>query len=322
MKIISFNSYKGGACRTTTCYNTLPFLAKELGATSAQPILVFDVDLDSMGMTNLLDKQGKFNHAKYSANNLFKKDLFGICEHIKNNEFDDEEDLENYYALFNKAGKELGLEDDGAVLFCGVDSAMSNFSDDTFKSVYDEINSPLGNLIRALNGLEDDQKPKAIVFDCAAGVQMSTIMVLEKVNTMVMCMRPTFQFRTGTSHYIINRIPQKLRHQQLSNPRRLVLVPTAVAACGANSTREILMLRNESYRGIQNIRELADTYSAEDLGYRFIDDMIDDLDTMGIPEVERFKWKEEGVLYKIQDCTPEEEILKSRYQKLAQVIIK
>ena len=49
MKIISFNSYKGGACRTTTCYNTLPFLAKELGATSQQPILVFDVDLDSMG---------------------------------------------------------------------------------------------------------------------------------------------------------------------------------------------------------------------------------------------------------------------------------
>lgn len=322
MKILSFNSYKGGACRTTTCYNTLPFLAQELGATSKQPILVFDVDLDSMGMTNLLDKQGNFNHAKYSANNLFVKDLDGICDRIRNNEFDDEGDLEHYYALFNKAGKELGLEDDGAVLFCGVDSSASNFSDDTFKSVYDEMNSPIGNLIKALNNLEEDEKPKAIVFDCAAGVQMSTIMVLEKVNTMVMCMRPTYQFRTGTSHYIVNRIPQKLRHQQLSNPRKLVLVPTAVAACGPNSSKEILLLRNESYLGIQGIRELTDDYSIDELGYRFVDDMIDDLDTMGIPEVERFKWKEEGVLYKMNSCTPEEEKLKARYQKLAQVISK
>ena len=319
MKIISFNSYKGGACRTTTCYNTLPFLAKELGATSEQPILVFDVDLDSMGMTNLLDKMDNFNGAKYSANNLFVKDTEGICSKIQNG-FDEEGDLEEYYALFNKAGKELGLEDDGAVLFCGVDSTLSNFSDDTFKSVYDEINSPLGRLISALNDLDEDEKPKALVFDCAAGMQMSTVMVMEKVDTMVMCMRPTYQFRAGTKHYIMDRIPQKLRHQQLSNPRRLVLVPTAVASCDENSPVDILKLRNEAYKGIMQIRRLTDTYGIDDLGYRFVDEMIDGVDTMGIPEVERFKWQEEGTLYKIENCTLQEEKLKGRYGKLAGVI--
>ena len=319
MKIISFNSYKGGACRTTTCYNTLPFLAKELGATEKQPILVFDVDLDSMGMTNLLDKPDNFRNSKYSANNLFVRDRDGICARIQNG-FDEEGDLEDYYSLFNRVGNELGLEDDGAVLFCGVDSALSNFSDDTFKSVYDEVNSPLGKLISALNDLDDDEKPKALIFDCAAGMQMSTVMVMEKVDTMVMCMRPTYQFRAGTKHYIIQRIPQKLRYQQLSDPRRLVLVPTAVAPCGEDSPKDILKLRNEAYRGILQMRNLTDTYDVDDLGYRFVDDMIDGVDTMGIPEVERFKWQEEGTLYKVEECTPQEEKLKSRYIKLAEVI--
>ncbi|MCX4287019.1 MAG: hypothetical protein OSJ68_06990, partial [Clostridia bacterium] len=53
-KTITFFSYKGGAGRSSTALNTLPFLVKELNADAKHPVLLLDMDLDSAGMTYLL----------------------------------------------------------------------------------------------------------------------------------------------------------------------------------------------------------------------------------------------------------------------------
>ena len=57
MKTISFFSYKGGSGRSSLIYNVLPFLADKLNPTPQNPIVLFDMDIDSMGLTYLFDDE-------------------------------------------------------------------------------------------------------------------------------------------------------------------------------------------------------------------------------------------------------------------------
>ena len=178
MLVISFNSYKGGACSTTTCYNTLPYLAEKLGATSKQPILVFDVDLDSMGLTSLfLGKQKQGVAKKYSAKNLFVNDESKINATLYSDDLESIEEDEWFFSNFTKVGKHLGLKEDGSVLFLGADANADVISDDQFKSM--EKNQPLRRLLGALKGM--NPKPKAVIFDCASGVQLTTLSVIMSI---------------------------------------------------------------------------------------------------------------------------------------------
>jgi len=58
--IVSFYSYKGGAGRTTTAVNTIPYIAEKLGADKNNPVLVVDMDLESAGITYFYDLQDRF----------------------------------------------------------------------------------------------------------------------------------------------------------------------------------------------------------------------------------------------------------------------
>ncbi|MDE7464746.1 MAG: hypothetical protein K2M48_06920, partial [Clostridiales bacterium] len=104
MKIISFNSYKGGACRTTTCYNTLPYLAKALNATSDEPLIVYDIDLDSMGLTSIFhaDRLLSSEKMKYSAKHLFVDDENGINGEVYRDCLDSIKENESYFGHYEK----------------------------------------------------------------------------------------------------------------------------------------------------------------------------------------------------------------------------
>ena len=55
-KVISYFSYKGGAGRSTLAYNTIPLLARNhFCPTKESPLIVVDMDIDSCGMSYLLD---------------------------------------------------------------------------------------------------------------------------------------------------------------------------------------------------------------------------------------------------------------------------
>lgn len=316
MKIIAFNSYKGGACRTTTCYNTLPYLAKKLGATSRKPILVFDTDLDSMGMTNILAGNA-FRNASYSSNNLFVEDNVGIIRRIDRSGFRGPDGASWYYNLLKKVGNDLGLEDNGAVLFCGADMEAPTLSDDLYEKYKDSY--PLIQLVRRLDAMPEEDRPVAMIFDCAAGLQMSTLAVLREALTSVTCMRPTMQFRLGTEEYLAEKLPKQIA--KTGKKRNVILLPTSVASLENTTSpvaaKELQKLRASSYKKISSMIARIMDMDEGKLGYTLNYSMIKAVDDMGLPEIERFKW-EEGLLYGLQNLTEKEKSLAARYEELAQ----
>lgn len=329
MKVISFNSYKGGACRTTTCYNTLPYLAKELQATSRQPVIVVDCDLDSMGLTNIFHadsgKEEQKEKLPYSAKHLFVKDNERINERMNNSYFKGVLEDEWYFGHFEKVGEDLGLEDNGSVLFLGVDKLERTISDDDYESKEKFAQyAPVSTLIKRLESLDESLQPKAIIFDCAAGVQMTTIAILKNIEFSVMCMRPTLQFRIGTLDYLYRMLPGQLNSSLEEDPK-IIILPTSVAQStsgtesdGAGSDLETL--RADAIKDIKmNIVDfIIDENENTGLGYTLVPDMAEP-DCFGLPEVERFKWQE-SLLFKRKQLTEQEKVLQDRYIKLAKIL--
>ena len=335
MKVISFNSYKGGACRTTTCYNTLPYLAEQLHATSQQPIIVVDSDLDSMGLTSIFHatekKAGRGEKLPYSAKHLFVDDAENINSNMYTTRFTDVREDE-YFQYFEKVGNKLGLEDNGSVLFLGVDENERTITDDDYaeKETFFE-SSPAGRLIYALNRMQDEtKKPKAIIFDCASGVQLTTLAVFMLIDYSVMCMRPSLQFRIGTRDYLYRMLPGQIKSARKRKERKVILVPTSVAGIAPISDNdadcealreEFDRLRNDTIMSIR--RDIVDFIINEsdevNLGYSLVPKMTE-LDCFGLPEIERFKW-EECLLYKKTQLTTQEQTLKERYGMLASVLV-
>lgn len=327
MKFISFNSYKGGACRTTTCYNTLPYLAKALGATAHRPIIVFDIDLDSMGLTSILTPEHLKSDERliYSARNLFVDDEEGINDYLRDGKLKNAED-EKYFKYFKRVGNDLGLEDDGAVLFCGADINASTISDDDFVSQKESL--PLQALKEALEELDEDDQPVAVIFDCASGLQMSTIAALSMVQKAVVCMRPSLQFRLGTYDYLRKKIPKEIDKSN-SGRREIVLLPTSVPAnivsdSDPNREKALKVLNDlrKSTRGLitDGIVDIIKRAGERSLGYVLNSEMAE-IDDFGLPEIERFKW-EECLLYKEQPITEKEKLLQQKYKQLANILAK
>lgn len=323
MKIISFNSYKGGACRTTTCYNILPYLAKELGATAEQPIIVVDCDLDSMGLTSIfhanVKSDGRKGRLPYSAKHLFVDDGYGINSKLSNTRFTDVRQDE-YFKNFEKVGEKLGLEDDGSVLFLGVDDKERTISDNDYadKETFCE-SAPARKLVTLLGKMDEGKKPKAVVFDCASGVQMTTLAVFMLIDYSVMCMRPTLQFRIGTRDYLYSMLPNHMSNSRRRNrERKILLLPTSVAK--ATESEELEDLRTKTIRTIRNdiVNFIINESDDVEFGYTLIPYMTE-VNCFGLPEIERFKW-EECLLYKAAQLTPQEEALRDRYMKVASIL--
>lgn len=329
MKIISFNSYKGGACRTTTCYNTLPYLAKALNATSKEPILVYDIDLDSMGLTSIFHagKRSTSKRMPYSAEHLFIEDEDGITK--KALEALDNEKTEEYYGYYEKVGIDLGLEDDGSVLFLGADKNASTITDDEYKQ-HSQF-TPIQKLVRVMR--EMATPPKAIVFDCASGVQMTTLVALQLADCDVVCMRPTYQFRVGTGDYILRQIPNEISKHTTETKREVVLLPTAVAQVNVPENepmreKALDLLNTRRKKAFDAItKDIVLVYKMKNknskLDYSLNTEMFEDRNdpVKGLPEIERFKWEEE-LLYSLdeEEMTEQEKLLKKKYEKLAGIL--
>lgn len=332
MKIISFNSYKGGACRTTTCFNTLPYLAKALNATSEEPILVYDIDLDSMGLTNLfhVGEKPSEERMRYSAKNLFVEDDEGINQTVQRELGRDK--IDAFYGYHEKVGETLGLDDCGSVLFLGADRNAPTITDDDFVRYSDD--APIERFIRAIEYMKNTaKKPKAIVFDCASGMQMTTLTALGLADSAVVCMRPTYQFRVGTGDYVLNQIPAEINKSFDGKKREIVLLPTAVSQINVPENEpnrdEVLNrlndLRDGAFNAIDSdiVMRYKRIQKMTKFRYTLNTDMFEDDESAvkGLPEIERFKW-EETLLYgmKPEEMTEQERILQKQYEKLANIL--
>ncbi len=291
MEIVTFYSYKGGAGRSSTTLNTLPYLVKVLEADKKSPILLLDMDLDSAGMTYLLDLDKHFQDSS----------VYDIKDFLRGEENWSENPASSLsehtlYQKFVPVGDKLGVENE-AVMFLGVDDGKK-IDNSEMTGAKEEVFNKLRRFCRKNNF-------SAVVIDSSAGDQYSALLSIQAASLVVHCLRATTQFRIGSFNYLY-------RLKEESIDKKIVLLPTVVPAqdkvIDGTPQRQAAvddMLKRIKELNLKNVRT----------------DFVE-YEKLGINEVERFKWRE-GVLYKIgkeQPLTKDEEEATGRYSKLAQVI--
>jgi len=301
MRTISFFSYKGGSCRSTTAYNTIPFIARDLGATENEPIIIIDTDIDSAGMTLLLEQQ---NDLRGTVDELIIE-----AEDIEGHNADPEQlgiDRHPFFRKMSKVGRKFALAD-GTVRLLGSSTAGGK-----------------GELSHMEDNLETIKKLcaayncRAIIFDTPSGTQFAARRSINASDTVVVCMRPTYQFRTGTKEFLMGE------HDH-GGKRRYLICPTAV------SLRESVILRSRYPQDIKGKieEEVVNpvNQSFEQGRHKLIDGLLERAEgsmLVGIPEVERFKWSE-SCLYQlltdnIDDLNADDTMAIERYELLSRLI--
>jgi cellulose biosynthesis protein BcsQ len=298
MQTITFYSYKGGSCRSVTAINVLPFLVQALNATPKAPILVVDMDLDSAGITALLGEDEHFQK-HYDIKSLLLNGFpgsNGLCQDMASHPF---------FKNLVHVGAKIGVENDSVLLLGANDTKVLGNNEMGGESPESIIR--LKQACRA-NGFS------AILLDSASGDQVPAKISTSAATSIVCCMRPTFQFRTYTFQYL-SRLKDRI-----SPKTNVILLPTAVPNQDVRFKDT-----TEKLNSIRIINEKSEQFNNREkncLLPQFLSE-----DCFGIPEVERFKWRE-GVLYLIdkelkgnEELPGDEKIALSRYRKVAELLV-
>ncbi len=295
MKSLTFFSYKGGAGRTSALVNLIPILGDEdhLNATPETPIVLVDMDIDSAGLTYLLDKADE----AYRSNCYVQYCLGqGIPGHTNTSA---PIDKHPFFSQLCKVGSFFGLEEDAVLFLPAKDGGMI---EDSNSSNYDAKTSPH---LTTLLQLCEDYDCAAVVFDSAAGDQMTAKWSTNSTQIMVCCMRPTKQFREGTIRYL-------KRFEQENNMKDIIIVPNVVPPMRMN-------IDGDSYpiTAKLNLKNAIKMNLDEDKNTLHLEMLTGD--EFGIPMVPRFMWLE-GVLANIESRNEDEEAAYNKYVLLADII--
>lgn len=186
---ISFFSYKGGSGRTSLLFNTLPFLAERLNATEKEPIIVIDLDLDSKGLSYLVERPSEINAIQVlrGDNAIGFRQMGNINEHP-------------FFGRLVPIGALVGLKPnlDKSILFVSAHAKEGAKYLTENGNNYDDGNITLN----ALNRLCRNFNCKALVMDSPAGNQLAAEKSLSIANKIVLAMRITRQFRKGTEEFL------------------------------------------------------------------------------------------------------------------------
>ena len=296
MLVVSFHSYKGGSCRTSTCINTLPYLVKKLGADAEHPILVVDLDIDSQGLTYLVGAENQFN--EYDSKVML---LNRIPDRNRTISIDQHE----FFKKCVPIGERLGVENK-AVYCLGLN--------DTQPMDAQDFTGRIDSALMALYSMCLRMGVKAIVYDTASGDQLAASAACKASKVMVCCMRPTKQFCIGTARFL-GRLRKSINDQIVGKQiTRVIVLPTAVP-------QKEIMIEGVNQRNDANNRIRA---IVRDTPYEVSNAFIVP-ENFGIPEVERFKWHED-ILFNLNrrgELTMEDDsaLAMKRYEHLAEVII-
>lgn len=267
---VSFFSYKGGAGRTSLLFNTLPFIAEKLGATEQEPIIVLDLDLDSKGLSYLIDRSSGINSIQVlrGGSSIGYQYAGDIREHP-------------FFSKLVPIGAIVGLPVnlDRSILCVtahGLEGA--NYLSET--NNYDARNVSLSTLNRLCRNFHC----KAIIMDTPAGNQLAGECALTISSKIVTVMRITRQFRKGTEEF--------LKKKSLGGEfvgKEYIIVPNAVPDTeGTAFTMDNIMNDIE-------ISVKASISENDKLNLALIQN-----GNMGINEVNLFKFREESLLKESQ----------------------
>lgn len=295
MRSISFFSYKGGAGRTTLAFNTIPYIIDELKPTPKNPIVLIDLDIDSKGMSFLLDRASAVNTIQVLKNDIepdfCDPKTVSIVRHP-------------FFKSLAAVGSAFGMDekDDAAVLFV---SAKATNSDNYYinnASNFDAAGIGLNGLVE----LCERYDCKALIMDTPAGEQLASDAALYVSDTIVTVMRITKQFREGTLEFLKAR---SMRYED----KKFILVSNAVPRLEGVNAKILDNIFSKITAGLSNLSDK---------------NIIDIQFTIGkeeaINEVQLFKINEANLyLERIDRELTEDEIRASeKYKKLSGRILK
>lgn len=299
--VISFFSYKGGAGRSTLAYNIIPILAAEhLHPTKEHPIIIVDMDIDSCGMSYLLEVENQIRDdccvQQMLSEGCSNKVTATIREHPN---------FQNLCAV----GKKFGYHDDEAILFLPAKDVKNV---DNNSSNYNDANNPFQrNLGSFIENCEHFGVP-AVILDSAVGNNATANAANQVSNIIVCCMRPTTQFVNGTVRFL------ETLHSSSSpvkGRKKIVVVPNVVP-------QERIVIDGHKYpdlaidRIINKFDPLLD--KQKPLGISYEVGMMKE-DEFGVPAAKSFMWRE-GQLYTQDTLAEDEKLVLTRYKKLAALI--
>ncbi len=205
---VSFFSYKGGAGRTSLLFNTLPFLAEKLHATEKEPIIVIDLDLDSKGLSYLVERTSGINAIQVlkGDNAIGFRQMGNISEHP-------------FFSKLVPIGALAGLDPnlDRSILFVSANTKEGAKYLTENGNNYDDGNVSLS----ALNKICRNFNCKALVMDSPAGNQLTAEKSLSIDHKIVLAMRITRQFRKGSEEFL------KEKSAEFAG-KEYIIVPNAV----------------------------------------------------------------------------------------------
>ena len=308
MKLIDFYSYKGGAGRSVTTLNTIPFIAEALNASPEKPLIVFDMDLESAGITYLVEEDKSF-----SKNEGIKlkdtRDYFDgeISARRKANSRDESDILKNSIDI----SKKVGYPNEGSILFMGVDDS------DLLKEYPNpaDLKKKVSDLITHLKKIA-----AGIIFDSASGGQPISLALLQKSTDIVVCLKVTSQFRHGTLRFL-----DKLMFDNDDfDKKNIILLPVAISENEAMAN-ESLTYKELALKDLIDKIEVFEKKSARGgININFNKVFLTN-ENFGIPEIEKFKWEERNLFFEKsigRTLERDEEIGFKRYQLLGEELSK
>ncbi|MDE5943050.1 MAG: hypothetical protein K2H30_02450 [Clostridia bacterium] len=319
MSFISFYSYKGGSGRTTTTLNTLFYLIREKMPKPERPIIIIDADTESYGMSMLLKDAEK----SYSA----RKSLQGLAINAQQDTFVCNGDPENWksYTNLHEYFVPVGhyftkdIENDAVLLLrSDVTPAEQELE---FSKVFalnknddgGKLNREKANLCEALDVMYACEC--IVVFDTPSGTQDMADLSLSKSGSIVCCMRPSVQFELGT-RACFEKLMQKWKRTK--DEKYIIFCPSAVPFKDISIDSDVYP---EHYKNtlFKRFREemnakADDTHGVVNLLWDMQEGTVP-----GIPEVDRFKWRE-CCLGKIASDKEDERLAKEKYGKLANLL--
>jgi cellulose biosynthesis protein BcsQ len=339
---VSFYSYKGGAGRSTTSWNTIQRLIAPMDPDAKHPFVIVDTDTESAGSTFLYEAEDFFLDGPQSQYQSVQRRMTDKTEYL----FRNDSDKEKFFKGMLPIGKKyFGAKDDNAVLLIGANINKNEFdSTGTTAAAQDQINNFRKNIVTACKACG----AKALFFDTPSGTQFLARKSIELSEIIVCCMRPTTQFRKGTKRQLIDFIKEDLEGDY---EKKYILTPTVVCLDpdqefkmgGEKEPRKYpKYAKTEIEREFETVRKDEEEKVKQAFINNVLKDMLketpssikektefnvkDDNDLVfGIPEIKRFKWFE---MYLAQiaeeggELTDNDKIAINRYEYLAQTILK
>jgi len=339
---VSFYSYKGGAGRSTTSWNTIQRLVALMEPTAKEPFVIVDTDTESAGSTFLYEAEDDFSKDDGVNYQSVQRRIMDSTEKI----FKNDSDKEKFFLGMKSVGKFFGLPGakENAVLLIGanIDRKKNEFDSTGGPEGQAQIKNFSRNILVACRACG----AKALFFDTPSGTQFLARKSIELSEIIVCCMRPTTQFRKGTKSQLINFIKED---NEAEYEKKYILTPTVICMdpdqvfeidgeekiypghAKEEIIREFETMKKEEEEKIKqafknnvllDMMEPTPVSIKVKTGY----DVKDDNELIfGIPEIKRFKWFEmylAKIIEEGKELKDNDKIAINRYEYLAQTILK